>query len=518
MTQLYKKLTGESVCSGRASTLSASSHERGEICRILLYDRESMLNSKLIAATTVLLLCASCASIRDAGNIADPAVHGAGTPSAPSAAWVPPANAVPPVVPPPGDLTLPPAGASLELAQIVDLALSNNPLTRTTWLQARISEANLGSVRAAYLPTADLDASLTRARTSPGAKAATALNGPALSLDYLLFDFGGRNAAAESARQTLIAADYAHNQAIQDVILRVEQAYYDYLDAKALLTAQSATIKERQTSLDSADARHNAGVATIADVLQARTALAQAQLTYETIEGNLRRLQGTIATEMGLPAATSFEVGELPREVPAQQVSDAVEALIARAVTDRPDLAAARAAVESARARVQAVRAQGLPSIGLGASVGPYFTNGLSQHSTLYSAGISLRVPLFTGFRNTYDVRAAEMATKLAGENARGLEQQIDLQVWTSYYALQTANKRLTTSRDLLRDASESADVARGRYRSGIGSILDLLTAETALENARAEEVQARTDWFLSVAQLSHDTGTLTRAVASQGK
>ena len=474
------------------------------------------MRTQPVFTLTALLLAASCASIHDLGNIADPAVHGAGVPATPAATWTPPANAVPPPVPRPNDLVLPPAGAPLELAQIVDLALSNNPLTRTTWLEARVSEANLGSVRAAYLPTVDLDASLTHARTSTGT--ATTLNGPILSLDYLLFDFGGRNAAAEAARQTLIAADYTHNQAVQDVILNVEQAYYGYLDAKSLLNAQEATLKERQTNLDSADARHRAGVATIADVLQARTALSQARLTYETIEGNLRRLQGTIAASMGLPASTPFEVGDLPQEVPAQMVSDAVEALIARAVAERPDLAAARADVERARARVQVARAQGLPSIGAGASVGTVFTNGLNQHFTPYSAGISLRVPLFTGFRNTYDIRAAQIETELAAENARGLEQQIDLQVWTSYYALQTAMQRMTTSRDLLRDALQSVDVAIGRYRAGIGSILDLLTAESALENARAEEVQARTDWFLSVAQLAHDTGTLTRATASQGK
>jgi TolC family type I secretion outer membrane protein len=474
------------------------------------------MRSQPALTLSALLLAASCASIHDIGRITDPAVHGAGTPSAPAATWTPPANAVPPPVPRPTDLVQPPEGAALELAQIIDLALSNNPLTRTTWLQTRLSEANLGSVRSAYLPTVDLDASLTRSRSSLGT--ATTLSGPTLSLDYLLFDFGGRNAAAEAARQSLISADYSHNQAVQDVILSVEQAYYGYLDAKALLTAQEATIKERQTSLDSADARHRAGVATIADVLQARTALSQAKLTYETIDGNLHRLQGTIATLMGLPASTPFAVGDLPADVPAQQVSDAVEALIARAVADRPDLAAARADVERARARVQVARAQGLPSIGAGASVGSVFTNGLNNHSTPYSAGISLRVPLFTGFRNTYDIRAAQIETELAAENARGLEQQIDLQVWTSYYALQTANQRLATSRDLLKDASESVDVAMGRYRAGIGNILDLLTAESALENARAEEVQARTDWFLSVAQLAHDTGTLTRAAAPQGK
>ncbi|MEA2237070.1 MAG: hypothetical protein QOC81_1794 [Thermoanaerobaculia bacterium] len=473
-----------------------------------------MFKQTLIPITVIFL--AACASVRDIESVTNPSTHGVGTPATPAAQWSPPAKAVPPPVPPAGDLVLPPAGAPLELAQIVGLALANNPLTRTTWLQARASEANLGSVRAAYLPTVDLGASLTIGHTATGT--GTTLSGPSLSLDYLLFDFGGRNAATEAARQTLIASDYTHNQAIQDVILRVEQAYYDYLDAKALLTAQSATIKERQTSLNSADARHKAGVATIADVLQARTALSQAQLTYETIEGNLRRLQGTIATTMGLPAATPFEVGELPLDIPAQQVSDAVEALIARAVGDRPDLAAARAAVEQARARVSVVRSAGMPSIGLGASVAPVFTNGLRHNTTPYSAGISLRFPLFTGFRNTYDIRAAELATQLAAENARGLEQQAGLQVWTSYYDLQTAVQRLKTSRDLLRDAQESADVASGRYRAGIGSILDLLTAEAALENARAEEVQARADWFLSVAQLAHDTGTLTPTGVPQGK
>jgi len=464
----------------------------------------------------LLVLGASCASIHNIGNVVDPVSHGAGTPASPSAAWTPPANAIPPKVPPPADLVFPPAGVPLELAQIVDLALSNNPATRTTWLEARLAEANLGSVCSAYLPTVDLDASLAHARTSTGT--ATTLSGPNLSLDYLLFDFGGRNASAEAARQTLIASGFTHNQTIQDVILSLEQAYYDYLDAKALLTAQEATIKERQTSLDSADARHRAGVATIADVLQARTALSQAKLTYETIEGNLRRLQGTIATLMGVPASTPFVVGDLPADVPAQQVSDAVESLMARAVTERPDLAAARAEVERARQRVQVVRSEGLPSVGLGASVGNVFTNGLNQRSTPYSAGISLRVPLFTGFRNAYDIRAAQIETQLAAENARNVEQQVGLQVWTSYYALQTAMQRVATSRDLLRDARESVDVASGRYKAGIGNILDLLTAQAALENARAEEVQARTDWFLSVAQLAHDTGTLTRAAASQGK
>src|SRR5438067_5928743 len=149
-------------------------------------------------ALILLLLAASCASIHNIGNVVDPVSHGSGTPASPAATWTPPANAIPPTVAPPNDLVLPPAGVPLELAQIIDLALSNNPATRTTWLEARLAEANLGSVRSAYLPTVDLGASLTRAHTSAGT--ATTLSGPNLSLAYLLFDFGGRKAAAQPPR------------------------------------------------------------------------------------------------------------------------------------------------------------------------------------------------------------------------------------------------------------------------------------------------------------------------------
>src|SRR5262249_45707453 len=152
-------------------------------------------------------------------------------------------------------------------------------------------------------------------------------------------------------------------------------------------------------------------------------------------------------------------------------------------------LGAARASAERARARVQEVHAQGLPTINAIGSAGRTFYSG-GRNATPYSAGIALRFPLFTGWRNTYDVRQAETEVQIANENLRGLEQQVGLQVWTSYYALQTATRRLSTTRDLLASAQESANVAGERYRAGVGNIIDLLTAEAALENARAEEVQ----------------------------
>jgi outer membrane protein TolC len=361
----------------------------------------------------------------------------------------------------------------------------------------------------------DLNANYTRAhQATQGGQ--TVFNsttfGPQLVLTYLLFDFGGRAAQVEEARQALIAADFTHNQLIQDVILQTQQAYFGYLDAKALLDAQAATLKERQASVDAADARHNAGVATINDVLQARTALSQAQLTYESVEQNLRTFQGTLATVMGLSVTTKFSIGTLPTDVPIQEVQTAVESLITQAETERPDFAATRALVQQAEARVREVRAQGLPTLGLTATFNRTTFRGVANGTASpYSIGLAMRFPLFTGWRNQFDLRAAQLGVDIAREEARGFQQQMDLQVWNSYYGLSTAVQRVRTSRDFLNTAQQSADVASNRYRSGVGSILDVLTAEAALETARAQEIQARTDWFIAVAQLAHDTGTLAQ-------
>ena len=456
-----------------------------------------ILNSKFLI---LLFVFAACATTR----------NDVGTARSPSTIWTPPPNAVPAATPASrNDLTLPAnftPGMPITLAQVIDIALANNSTTRLAWSQARAAEAGVGSAESAYLPEVDLNAQIANSRSSQNGTRTTF--GPSLALNYLLLDFGGRAATVEAARQTLIASNFLHNRAIQDVILRTQQAYYSYLDARALLAAEDATIKERQTSLDAAEARHNAGVATIADVLQARTALSQARLNRDSIEGNLHTIEGVLATTMGLPATTRFDFGELPLDIPTRRVSEAVDSLIGRAVAQRPDLAAARASAERAGVRIREIRSQFLPSVGLSSNIGQTWLTG-GGSNTPHSIAVSMRWPVFTGFRNVFDVRQAEFEAQLAREGVRALEQQVDLQVWTSYYALQTATQRLTTARDLLASAQQSVDVASSRYRAGVGSILDLLTAESALENARAQEVQARTDWFLAIAQLAHDTGSL---------
>ncbi len=405
----------------------------------------------------------------------------------------------------------------LTLADVVDIALANNDDTRTAWLRARSAAARVGQERADYFPSVDLSATASKSKRSAIGgqfKFTEGTWGPGVDLTWLLYDFGGRSARIDEARATLLAADWQHDAVIQSVVLEVERAYFSYLAARAELAAAKVTVDEAQTNLDAADKRREVGVATVADVLQARTLLSQARLRQQTIEGQIDSLRGALATAMGIPATTDLEVGELPAELPATDVTTKVEDLIDRALAGRPDLAAARWQAEQAARHVDRVKAEGRPSLRLGGSAdrtyywAPQEISGASANN--WSASLALTFPLFTGFDHSFKVREAEADAAAAKADAHRFSQRVVLDVWTAFADLKTAQQRIATAHDLLASAEESNRVARARYQQGVGSILDLLSTQATLANARSEEIQARSDWLVAVANLAYATGSLT--------
>jgi TolC family type I secretion outer membrane protein len=432
----------------------------------------------------------------------------------PAEEWKGPLPAAPPPAPPDSSLLaqLPPPGSPLPLRKLIAFALQNSPQTRSSWLNARAAAAGVVSRRAAYYPTIDAQVQVGYQHTAIGGT--TVFDGftltPGATLSYLLLDLGGRSADIEEAEALREVANLSHNRTVQDVILNVEQAYFQYLSAKALVVANEDTLRETQTAFQAAQERRSAGVATIADVLQAKTLVSQAKLALQQNQGQVIALRGALATSLGIPANLPVDVGDLPVELPLKPLGDAVEKLITDAQSKRPDLAQARAQAVAAASRENSIQSRGLPSLVLNAGASrAYLLNDCCSHGDNYSAAVALSIPVFNGFRDSADRLQAHEQARAAQADVEALEQQIILQVWSSYQAVKTAELRVVTSRDLLEAAQQSADVAQGRYKAGVGSILDLLTAEVALANARGQEVQARSDWLLSLASLAHDTGVL---------
>jgi len=388
-----------------------------------------------------------------------------------------------------------------------------------SWLLTRSAAADLGSRRSEWYPAVEADLAGTRQKQSSLGGSVTVTSTtytPSVSLTWLLLDIGGRSGDIEEAKRRLWAADFGHDAVMNDLMLGVAQAYYSYQGARALLVAQEASLKQAQENYNAAEERHRAGVATIADVLQARTVLSQQKLAYDTVDGQIQTLRGQLATALGVPVNLPVEAAELPEDVHENASVAAVDRLIAEAEKSRPDLAAVRARAQAEHAHVRAVRAEGLPTLSASASAGRNYYDFLGEsvpYTTNYSLGFFLRVPLFTGFKTLYDTRSAEMQAQAADAGADAYVQRVYFDVWNSYFGVQTAAQQVRASKDLLASAKESAEVARGRYREGVGSILDLLTAESALAVALAQDVRSRAGFLLAVAQLAHDTGSVDTAL-----
>jgi outer membrane protein len=410
----------------------------------------------------------------------------------------------------PEDLLEP--GRQWRIMDIVEVALRNNPQTRAAWYVARSSAADLLSEKGSYYPRVDViagAAQIEKIAPDDGDERSVTSFEPALELSWMLFDFGGRDASVEEKYQALLAADFAHNATIQDSVLLVLQAYFRYVKSKALVTSSEASLKEAAQSLEAAQKRHEEGFATIADVLQAKTALSQAQLNLDDAIGQVQILRGALATTMGVPANTPYDIEELTWDPPLDQLTEKVESYIQQAQTNRPDLAAQKRTVEEAMARINRYRSDLYPNVVLNNRFDGFIDSESSQWENRNATELTLNIPIFYGYSRRYDMLKAQQDAQFQKEEFNTLEQRIIFQVWSSYFNLKTSAQRVHTSQDLLSSALQSYDVAFGRYKEGVGGFLDLLAAQSTLENARAQRVEALADWYISLANLARDTGTL---------
>lgn len=406
-----------------------------------------------------------------------------------------------------------PAGRAWDLEQVVNRALCANPQTRQAWANARAQAAQLGASKSQYLPSLTISGNASRSHSTAGSGGFFQIPvqnqfNPTVTLNYLLFDFGARSAAVSNARESLLAADWTQNATLQSVMLAAVQAYYQTFASEQAAQAAVASEKSTKEAYDAALFRQKVGSAALSDVLQARTAWSQAVLNRQKAEGQVRIAEGNLANALGFDADTAIRLAPPALRVPSTGETRNVHRLIEAAKRARPDLAAAEAQVKASAASVRQAKANGMPTFNLFASDG-YNYSSVVNTSRDWAVGLSVNVPLFTGFGDTYRVHAAQ--EQLASQKAARdkLEQQVTLDVWQAYQNLRTARDTYSSSIDLLASATEAEKVALGRYKAGVGSILDLLNAEASLANARLQHVQAQYNWYSSRAALAQAMGRL---------
>jgi outer membrane protein TolC len=322
-----------------------------------------------------------------------------------------------------------------------------------------------------------------------------------------LFDFGAGDSRVKAAEYQALAAVLTQNRVLQEVVFQVEQAYYRYLGFEALVRSNELFLKSVSTSLDATQRRREGGLATAADVYRAETQVAQAQLNLTRSKGELEKARGALASAIGLPVNATLRVQTFEGEPRIREITESINDIMNRAKLSRPDLIAAEAQARSARAEADAAARGGLPTVSVTATSGRNFYGDDRPFTDANSVVLSLSIPLFTGFNRTYTVRQAEARAGQAEASRDTLFRQTELEVWQSYYDVQTAADGVSTTAVQLRAAQQAAEATLARYQGGFGSLLDLITAQVDESNARVQRIQSYLDWFTAVARLNLSIG-----------
>lgn len=414
----------------------------------------------------------------------------------------------------------------LALLDVVEQALCNNPKTSEVWATARAQAEQVGVQRANYLPRVNLVSGIskihnevTNSRFSFLDQDNRILNrAHSLRLTWLVADFGQRSAKMSQAEALLDAANALHDAALQEVFISAAQAYFDHLSTQAMLGAFEESERVAKESLAAATAKFKAGVGLLTDQLQAQTAYAQARLERTKAEGDVNNAHGTLASAMGVVANTRFSVKNRSDQLEKTDFVTTADQMIQEATESHPSIIAAKAKLRASKENIQAMSAEGLPTLSFNAEISRTDQLGQSQlagipASDVYtdnsSVGLQVNVPLFEGFARKHQVQSAEAESQVRAAELKRVTQQVTLDVWKSYHALISERENLRAAEELVANSKEAFAVAQGRYNAGVGNIIELLNAQNAWSNAKQQNIKSLSAWRTARLKLAASMGRI---------
>ena len=412
------------------------------------------------------------------------------------------------------------------MGELIDLAEAHNPETRVAWESARAEAAALGIARSELYPalTAVALSGVDRSEVPLGSqfyRQTVPVLQASLDLNYTIFDFGARRGriTAESAR--VLAANFTFNDVHRKLIYQVQQAYYRLLNAMGQEAAARASVVNAQAVQQAAEERLHNGLATLPDVLEARSATAQAQYDLQAVLGAEEIARGDLATALGASATATIRIQPLSEVPTPESVDDSVKAAIDRALDQRPDPLAEVAGIHEAIAQRTDARAAFFPS--LTASANPTAQSSYIQqqnlpwgHTSDLTGGVALSLnwTVFDGGARKSRLAQAETEIRKSEAQVSASRDQIENEVWTAYSNLNTAFRQREAATALLDAATQSYAAALESYNYGVRNLLDVTAAQKVLAQARSQDILARTQVLTALADLAFRAGDSIQANA----
>jgi outer membrane protein TolC len=409
----------------------------------------------------------------------------------------------------------------LTLADCLRMALQNNPGLIEADLQVTSAQAGVLSAASSLLPQVSVRSGwnrsgpATRTRLDPFGQlqldegGSSDSYGTSFSLSQSLISVSDWAGVAR-ARASRDGSVWLRTETRRNLVLEVKRNYYALLKAKQLADVSQAALEQNQEQLKRAQVTYDLGTARKSDLLKAKMSLSEAELGIITARNNIRNAASTLCITLGLDPGIPLDVVPAP---PARMDSLELAGCLREARERRAELARGRARIEEANASVWAARSRWIPSLSASGSYGASDsrfprTSADWTDNDYWSVGVAASLSLFDGFSSLAGVRQASAALKTARQELRLAELQVGFDVEQAYRAYMVARQKVGVARQGVESADEEYRLTSEEYRLGAATMLDLLTSQVALTQARVNEVQALTDFHVAQAELERAMGT----------
>ncbi len=408
------------------------------------------------------------------------------------------------------------AGVPLTLEQAEQMALRNHPRIAVSRNLAGSAAQRVTEARSDYYPKINGEVTASQgydqSRIGAGALAASVLFnrfGAGLQVNQLVTDFGRTKNLVDSSNLQAQAADQSAQATRDDVVLNVNRAFFEVLQAQAFVTVAEETLKERQSVAEQVSALAKAQLKSQIDVSFAQVNVEQARLLLLRAQDGVKEGQADLSRAIGEDHPVDHQIQDVPGN-PVLPPDDT--ALLNEAVQNRPELRELRLRLQAAQKFEAAERDLKRPNVNLLAVGGvlPYLNQDPRTVPREYEgAAVNVEVPVFNGHLFSARREAAAYEAAAAEQRSRDLQQQVGHDVHTAWLSASTAFQRIPVTDQLVKQAQQALDLAQGRYNLGLSSIVEITQAQLSLTQALIENVNARYDYRNAYANLQYTLGDL---------
>ena len=391
------------------------------------------------------------------------------------------------------------------------IALKNNPAISVARLSALASQQVTREVRSNLWPQTYANITAVDARNNSRITAG-ALNNPIIytraaggaTVSQLITDFGHTTNLVASARLQAQADEQNAIATKEEVLLAVDQSFYNALQTHAVLRVAEQTVASRQLLSDQVSALTKSKLKSELDLSFANVNLAQAKLLYLDALNNDKSAMASLSAILGYPTLQNIELvneTETMNPPPAD-----IDQLLADAFAKRPEILALEFESQSAEKLHLANRDQMFPTISALAAYGDSPVRDDRVYGPYAAAGVNLQIPIFNGFLYSAKTHEADLRAQAARQRLLDLRNRIARDVRTSWLAASTAFDRVHVSEQLLSQANLALDLAQTRYKLGLSSIVELSQAQLQQTQAEIGNAQAGFEYRLALSVLRYQT------------